>query len=91
MLVAEFSTGVEQHGAATLQLRPNPATDQLFVTTEGTVERLQVHASDGRILLARNGPWSSGELDISGLPSGAFIMEVVLESGAIQRGRFIKP
>ncbi len=91
VLVVEFSTGVEQPGSATLQLRPNPATDQLFVTTEGTVERLQVHASDGRILLTGNGPWSSGELDISGLPSGAFILEVVMESGAIQRGRFIKP
>jgi hypothetical protein len=90
VLVAELSSGVEGPGRSLMQLRPVPAGDHVWVTVASAAKQLVVRSSDGRIVLVRNERWSNFELDITGLSPGAFTLEVILENGDIERGRFIK-
>lgn len=72
----------EQPSAPELQVYPNPASGfvQLSFTENVQPLSMQLTSVDGRTVLVE--PWQA-QLDISGLPSGIYLLQCVLESGKV--------
>ena len=92
VLVAEYSTGVLErtNEQGQLHLLPNPATDHLRITSEGTILNILVIAADGREVLRVSPNTQSSLIDVSGLSAGPYVVLSTLYDGTLQRGRFIK-
>lgn len=77
VLVAEFSTGIADIALPTLQLSPNPATDQIILRgiSDGSLSSIHVLAIDGRFIKApmrRAG--SAVELNIRSFAPGTYLI-----------------
>ncbi|MBK6882735.1 MAG: T9SS type A sorting domain-containing protein [Flavobacteriales bacterium] len=92
VLTAEFSTAAQERakGQEQLVLLPNPATDHLRITSEGTILNILVIAADGREVLLAAPNTQSSLIDVSGLSVGPYVVLSTLNDGTLQRGRFIK-
>jgi sugar lactone lactonase YvrE len=69
-------------------LAPNPATTHLTITTPTPIQTLTVSNYLGQAVLRREG--SGREVDVSGLPAGVYVVEVVTENGHREYGKFVK-
>lgn len=74
------AVGVAERAATTMQVFPNPTTDELYVRVAGNVpvQRMQVFAMDGRCVLDQR-PLSVGTLQVDGFASlapGAYVLRV---------------
>lgn len=79
------SVGVDERGASTLLVYPQPATDQLIVRGVPEGALLQLIDAAGRTVLTKSA--NSGErvtLDVSNLSAGSYIVEVRAGQG-VQR------
>lgn len=75
-----ISTGVyDQVLSAQVKVYPNPAQQVLFIQTDLQVEQWMVANLLGQQMLVQNA--ANGQLDISGLKPGAYILQGVLENG----------
>ena len=83
------STGVTDNTTAALAVYPNPANDRLnVVLPAGTsLARARVIDLAGKTVLATN--LGTNGLDISGLSSGSYVLDVELATGTVQ-ARFAK-
>ncbi|MEO8588863.1 MAG: T9SS type A sorting domain-containing protein, partial [Flavobacteriales bacterium] len=90
VLVAEFSTGVRERGQEQLFLQPNPASERLSVSSTMFVERVEVFAADGRVVLSTSPRSTKFDLFIDQLSPGAYVLLVSTRNGSIERQRFIK-
>ncbi len=90
VLVAEFSTGMEEEERMAIRLAPVPASDELMVSSSATMERIRVIGADGREVLRMNARSTHGRIDLNALKSGAYLLEAELENGTTARERFIK-
>ena len=90
VLTAEFSTQVAEQGLVQIRLGPNPANERLSVSTSELVERVQVIAADGRIVLIAAPRSTTFDLNIDHLSPGAYLLLATTQSGHIERQRFIK-
>jgi len=92
VLVAEFSTGVENHTPPRISLLPNPATDriQLADPTHATGTRWwSIVTIDGRTIRTGQGPFPPEGISIVPLSSGTYALRLQLDSHVITE-RFIK-
>ena len=71
-----------------ITLTPNPATTHLAITTPTPIQNLTVTNYLGQAVLRRAG--SGGDVDVSGLPAGVYVVEVVTEDGHREYGKFVK-
>lgn len=77
---------VEELYAETLQVFPNPATDEIIVSAcEGMV--YQIFSADGRTV--NSGESSDGRIQISHLPQGIYILHVKCDKD-VRLARFVK-
>ncbi|MBK6542422.1 MAG: VCBS repeat-containing protein [Flavobacteriales bacterium] len=88
ILVVEegLSTGVaEASGTNELTLHPVPATDLLYVTTTTGVGNAPVRVLDatGKQVLLRS--LVNGQLDVSDLKSGVYLLELTSQGGSLRR------
>ena len=90
VITAEFSTGVEDEVGEGVTLYPVPATDQLRITSDGTIEEITILSVDGREVLRRAVRTSNTAMDISGLRSGTYFLIATLSDGRSTRQHFIK-
>ncbi len=92
VLVAEFSTGMQEQaqGQGQMRLLPNPVNDQLRIASDGTIERIVILSADGRVGKQWNLRASNGSIDVKDLTSGAYMLIAELSNGTIARERFIK-
>jgi uncharacterized repeat protein (TIGR01451 family) len=92
VLTAEFSTAAQEraNGQEQLVLLPNPATDHLRISSEGTMRNILIIAADGREVLRVSPNTQSSLIDVSGLSAGPYVVLSTLYDGTLQRGRFIK-
>ena len=93
VLVAEFSTGIQEQAQERGQLRliPNPTRDRLVVITdEGTIEQVTILTADGREVMRRSVRASTATLDVSSLNAGAYVLLAQTMEGILARERFIK-
>ncbi len=82
VLIAEFSTGVEEDARAGLRVFPNPAKDLVQVVHPNGASRvLTVHGADGRQVRLATRPYASGlELDVTGLAPGVYVVRTPIGS-----------
>lgn len=91
VLVAEFSTGVEPAIAkGFLGVFPNPVHSTLCVVLPADASSLRIRSGDGREVLTSSGTANVSTIDVQGLPSGAYSVEVTTVGGEVLRARFIK-
>jgi len=80
----EYSTvGVDDKPQPTVNVFPNPADDQIFVTglENATVA---IHAIDGKLMILKEG-FSGNNISISQLPTGIYIMNIVMANKQVVR------
>ncbi|MBO7646483.1 MAG: T9SS type A sorting domain-containing protein [Bacteroidales bacterium] len=87
----EDSTGVAQHAESSpVRLYPNPTCGMLHVESEGTpIDRVYVLDLAGKELLRRDVHGNRGEIDVSSLPSGMYVLRTVC-GGETHVGKFVK-
>lgn len=67
---------------------PNPAENELFISSASPVHQITVYSSSGALIFIRNGN-SLQTVDVSDLAAGIYFIEVVTELGVV-RNKFIK-
>lgn len=70
---------------------PNPATDELHLSTTGNqpIDRVAIIGLDGRSVLEA-GRQELQPISLSGLSQGLYVVTVVFENGAVGRTKFVK-
>jgi hypothetical protein len=84
------ATGIEYPTSGKLTLYPNPATDKLFLQSEGLVKSIRIMDISGKQVLLMK-PETSGEITIpvAGLSAGTYILQSETETG-VKVSKFIK-
>ncbi|MGV3636866.1 MAG: T9SS type A sorting domain-containing protein, partial [Flavobacteriales bacterium] len=88
VLVAEFSTEVDEAAKNTIEVWPVPAKDRLNIRASSTITSVRVLAHDGREVNIPT-PGAPSSLDVSGLHAGAYLLVVGFEGGATSHAHFI--
>ncbi|MFZ1398078.1 MAG: hypothetical protein WAS33_14335 [Candidatus Promineifilaceae bacterium] len=92
VLVAELSTGVGSARIEPMFLRPNPATDRVYVSEPSFATRVrswEVLTSTGGIVLQGNGPIPATGIGIGHMENGAYLLRISTLN-EINNLRFIK-
>ena len=55
---------------------PNPASGQIQIRSEEIIDELMIHDITGKVLVRQNRPSSNETVDVSGLTSGLYIIQV---------------
>ncbi len=90
VLVAEFSTGVNERHADGLSVFPVPTTGVLNVQTGPGSLRLAIYSMDGRLLEQRSWTAVAGQLDVSGYAAGLYQIMVTYHDGTERAVRFLR-
>ncbi len=90
VLVAEMSTAIRGQEVGHLRIAPVPVIDRLNVSGIMPGDRLRILGADGRLLMQRASLGHVHQLDVTGLPAGAYLLLADLSDGTIARQRFIK-
>lgn len=80
----EYSTvGIEDKPQVTVNVFPNPADDQIFITglTNAT---LAIHSIDGKLMILKE-RFSGNSINIDQLPTGIYIMNIVMDNKQVVR------
>ncbi len=76
---------------ATVSLSPNPATDRLFISSEGIQNTFyKVFNVEGREVLNGNFIGTEETVDVNNLKAGIYSMMILKEGGVIYTSRFVK-
>ena len=90
VLVAEFSTGVNDVTGPILTMAPVPTHDLLQVSTSALMTKVALIAADGRHVLTRSISSNTIVLDVAPLKAGPYLLITTMEDGTAVRGRFVK-
>jgi hypothetical protein len=71
-----------------IRLFPNPVSDILTIDSASNIASIKAINLLGQVLVIQNGV--SNKLNVSTLPSGAYILKIVNENGAVSTKKFIK-
>ena len=88
VLVAEFSTGVNDHVPNTVHVYPDPAHDRITVVGDALLS-VRILGTDGRVV-ASHAMRGSHTVDIGALAPGTYVLQVLDIEGALRYGRFVK-
>jgi lysophospholipase L1-like esterase len=74
-----------------ISVYPNPVSNVLNVKSKSIVKSVNIYAMDGRLLLSKNNIKDmSFEVDVTDLPSGIFIMQVLDENNSTSTRKVLK-
>ncbi|HRH71210.1 MAG TPA: T9SS type A sorting domain-containing protein [Flavobacteriales bacterium] len=90
VLVAEFSTGVQERSLDGIRLMPNPVNNELRINANGSIASLRIIAADGREVLARAVRAANSSIAVDRLQTGAYLLIATFADGSEVRERFIK-
>ncbi|OAB80450.1 T9SS type A sorting domain-containing protein [Cochleicola gelatinilyticus] len=80
---------VHKFESFSVQVYPNPASEMLFITSEGTqITTLAIYTINGRQVASEENP--SHLLDVSTLSEGLYFLELTSETGNKTVQKFIK-
>jgi hypothetical protein len=71
----EPETGFINHSLEFLKIYPNPATDMIRFSSAVDLN-IQITGLDGKVLMREEVQSHTGELNVSGLPEGCYIMRI---------------
>jgi len=77
-------TGIQEHGAMTLRIYPNPTLDKVYFEYNEDMSGVDLVIRDllGRQMMHRTTIMNRGELDLSSLSNGSYVLSVITESGS---------
>ncbi|PHR35246.1 MAG: hypothetical protein COA38_02860 [Fluviicola sp.] len=81
----QSTLGVNDMEIAEARIFPNPSSDFVTISTDSEIEKVSVYGLNGLIMITQN----NGDLDISNLPAGVYIVKVKTSTGVAQ-ARFVK-
>jgi uncharacterized repeat protein (TIGR01451 family) len=91
VLMAEFSTGVDEHGRGRpFDLLPNPAMDQVLVRSKEAIQVLRLLTPDGRLIQQLRVGSTSAHLDVASFANGTYVVELTIADGSILHEKLIK-
>ncbi len=91
VLVAEFSTGVDETTVSSLVLAPNPTSDRLSVNARGgMITMVRILAMDGREVFRTMVRNTTGSIDLTSLSAGPYSVFAVMTDGTTHTARIIK-
>jgi hypothetical protein len=74
--------GIPDQKEITLRLFPNPASDLVYIESDQPISRIEILQVSGALMLIHQDKtvFSSG-INVSALPPGLYLVQIVLESG----------
>jgi hypothetical protein len=81
-------TGTVEKGSSVLSLYPNPVYDELRISSEITVECVQIYSVTGSLLQNIDG--NVNRVNMAWLEQGSYIVRVTTVDGAVYRKMMIK-
>ncbi len=86
----QFSTGIRNNPLPEKQLHvyPNPAQDDLYLSIQDQLSRIDIYNSLGQRIMSLNNPLR--KINVTDLPAGIYLMNVRDQKGNIYQSKFIK-
>jgi len=80
--------GVDEYASALVKIFPNPVSETLFITSEGTpIQSISIYSISGKRVFTETS--STNQIDVSGLKTGLYFAEIATSEGkSVQK--FIK-
>ena len=89
-LVVEDTTGIAHYGDYRIQVYPNPATDVVTLRCDReNIAEVVLYNMLGRQVRRVRVDASQGEMDLTGIAPGTYLMQVVLRNGDVAREKLI--
>ena len=90
VLMAEFSTRVEESTTPSLSISPVPVIDHLVIRSELAIRSIILLASEGREVMRRSLRAANPGLDVSFLKPGTYLIVATMNDGSVRRERIVK-
>lgn len=91
VLVAEFSTNVEERADDQLAVYPIPASDRVTVhNREGVIDQIQVIGADGRVERVQSGRSNNEVVNLEGLSSGLYVLRIRSSDNTVSYRTIVK-
>src|SRR5690554_5097248 len=81
--------GMDDHSAVTFSYYPNPMSDVLYITSSENVETISAYNVIGQEVLSSK-KLVDGKVNVSTLPSGAYMFRVTFENGFTENFKVLK-
>jgi len=82
--------GIPDQKEITLRLFPNPASDLVYIESDQPISRIEIlQVSGARMLLQEDKTVFSSGINVSALPPGLYLVQIVLESGERQSRKLV--
>ena len=79
---ADGPLGLSTRSEVNLRLFPNPASELVYIESNKLINRIEILQISGtRVLMSQDKTAYSLGVDVSALPPGLYLVQVVLESG----------
>ena len=76
-------SGIKGTSVQELNIYPNPAKDELFITSELLIKKVEVYSITGSLLLSDNN--FNEKISVSTLPQGVYMVKVYTNEGLAVR------
>ena len=87
----EALTVLERNNQFSLEIRPNPASEALTISSDIQIHKLSVYSVDGKLIHHDSNRWvGKRNLDINAFAAGIYILSVSAEKGNIANQKFVK-
>ena len=78
-----YTTGIQDAVVANINLYPNPVINSLYLSTDATIQKVDIYSLTGMLMLQTAG--NSKSIDMSRLATGSYLIKVYTEQGIIKQ------
>lgn len=82
--------GIENVANSSFQIFPNPAANNLNITTEKPMVKIQLFDITSRLIVQKDALNAAATLDLSSLETGTYIVTVTFKDGTVSQQKLIK-
>lgn len=86
----DFESSVQNDPSDNLKIYPNPGNGIIWVDSKGEVTAIQIYDSNGRYVSAASPLTNELVFDCNNLPSGLYVLQIVLGDGSSVQRRYLK-
>lgn len=83
------ATGIEEQSGESLSVIPNPASDKLSIKAWQQVKRIRIHNMSGVVVLDQQTNGQKSEINISGIPTGQYVIQLETNKTTISKSIMI--
>ncbi|MPS73456.1 MAG: T9SS type A sorting domain-containing protein [Chryseobacterium sp.] len=81
--------GVNKVGKSAITYYPNPVKDKLNITSKNAINKISVYDLVGQLVMS-DVKMNNGQIDVSRLPIGTYMVKVILENGKMENFKILK-